>query len=227
MNDENFRILENPQMDSELGRIFCSGEGRPVDKWVHYIPIYERYFAKYRGTAFRMLEIGVFKGGSLDMWRSYFGPDATLFGVDINPACADRVTPPNQVRIGSQDDPAFLAGVAKEMGGLDVVLDDGSHIGRHQWKSFEVLFPLLAEGGLYVIEDTHTSYWWRWGGGPLRRLTANGLAKRIIDDMHGWYHRRRQRTPAMTEIGALHVHDSMIVIEKCRRTRPQRILIGD
>lgn len=227
MDDENFRIDKNPQLDSELGRIFCSGEGRPVDKWLHYIPIYERYFAQYRDTAVRMLEIGVFKGGSLDMWRRYLGPDAALFGIDIDPACADRVTPPNQVRIGSQDDAAFLRWTVEEMGGLDVVLDDGSHVGKHQWKSFEVLFPLLAEGGLYVIEDTHTSYWRKWGGGRLRRRTANGLAKRIIDDMHGWYHRRRMLTPGKTEIGALHVHDSIMVIEKRRRESPQRILIGN
>jgi hypothetical protein len=84
-----------------------------------------------------MLEIGVFKGGSLELWREYFGPAATIFGVDVNPKCADYVTAPNQVRIGSQDDALFLEKVVLEIGTLDIVLDDDSHIGHHQRRSFE------------------------------------------------------------------------------------------
>ncbi|KLE33680.1 hypothetical protein AAW01_04475 [Aurantiacibacter gangjinensis] len=212
-------------MESPLGQIFCSGDGRPVDKWVHYIPIYERYLEHLRGSSFKMLEIGVFQGGSLDMWRSYFGDECTLFGVDIDSKTVDRVSPPNQVRIGSQDDPAFLADVVREMGGLDLVLDDGSHVGKHQWSTFETLFPLLSEGGLYIIEDTHTSYWWQYGGGQMRRRTANNLAKQIIDDMHAWYHKRKQITAAKTQIDAMHIHDSIIVIEKRTRGKPRRVLI--
>lgn len=226
MRANHFRVQTNPQLRSDLGQIFCSGQGRPVDKWLHYIPIYERYLGHLRGTDFKMLEIGVYKGGSLDMWRAYFGDSFTLFGIDIDQDTQDCVSEPNQVRVGSQTNSAFLEDVVAEMGGVDVILDDGSHIGKHQWKSFEVLFPLLNEGGLYIVEDTHTSYWWRYGGGFGRRRTANNLAKTIIDDMHGWYHRRAQLTSAKTEIGALHIHDSIFVIEKQRRDRPSHVLIG-
>src|SRR5829696_2278754 len=58
----------------ELARLVFDHHGRRVDKWTHYPEIYERYFAKFRGTSARMLEIGVFKGGSLEIWRKYFGP---------------------------------------------------------------------------------------------------------------------------------------------------------
>lgn len=171
-----------------------------------------------------MLEIGVNGAGSLDMWREYFGSDATIYGIDINPECAAFDTPQTPVRIGSQDDPDFLQNVVREMGGLDVVLDDGSHKGRHQRKSFEVLFPLLNEGGLYIIEDTHTSYWLRFGGGMGRRGTAIEFAKRMVDDMHAWYHRRRAKTPAQHEVGSVIFHDSIIVIEKQRRDPPGHII---
>lgn len=220
MSIETFALGQIPEMDSPLGKIFLSGEGRPVHKWVHFIPIYERHFERYRGTDFKMLEIGVFKGGSLDMWRSYFGDRATIMGVDINP-----LTVGENIRVGSQNNPTFLKSVVSEMGGLDVVLDDGSHIGRHQWKSFRTLFPLLANGGIYVIEDTHTSYWPRYGGGRFRRKTAVGLAKQIIDDLHGWYHKRRSVTSAMQDIVSITVYDSIFVIEKGQKDRPGHIVI--
>jgi len=213
------------QANGPLAEIFFSGRGRRVHKWLHYLPIYERYFSALRDKDIKFLEIGVFGGGSLDMWRDYFGPSATLFGVDINPDCAGLATPPTQVRIGSQDDATFLRGVVEEMGGVDVVLDDGSHVGKHQWSSFVTLFPLLREGGVYMIEDTHTSYWRRFAGGFLRPGTAIEFSKRIVDDMHGWYHRRARLPEACYQIGAVHFHDSIIVIEKQRRSRPMHVII--
>ncbi|MGH6912055.1 MAG: class I SAM-dependent methyltransferase, partial [Phenylobacterium sp.] len=167
-----------------------------------------------------MLEIGVSQGGSLGMWRSYFGPEATIFGVDVDPACAERFDPPNQVRIGSQDDPAFLRSVVSEMGGLDIVLDDGSHVAPHQETSFRTLFPLLATGGLYIIEDTHTAYWPTYDGGYRRRGTAIELAKVLIDDMHAFYHGRPEVLASRSEVGAVLIFDSIIVIEKVDRPRP-------
>src|SRR5688572_15994126 len=88
---EEARQLEE-EATGPLAEIFFSGRGRRVHKWVHYLPIYDRYFSAMRGTQFKFLEIGVFGGGSLDMWREYFGPDAKIFGVDVNPACAELDT---------------------------------------------------------------------------------------------------------------------------------------
>ena len=211
---------------SDLARIFFTGVRRRIHKWVHYLPIYERYFHPFRGTPLRILEIGVFGGGSLEMWREYFGSTATIYGIDINPDCAGLADSPNQIRIGSQDDPDFLRSVVEEMGGLDVVLDDGSHIGKHQRASFHILFPLLKEGGLYVIEDTHTSYWFRYRGGYRRRGTAIEFAKQIVDDLHGWYHGRSTKTSARDDVGSVHFHDSIIVIEKRSRQKPKHIIVG-
>ncbi|MEY4698426.1 MAG: hypothetical protein RIT14_2854, partial [Pseudomonadota bacterium] len=99
------------------------------------------------------------------MWRRFFGPEAVIFGVDINRDCAKFDGQAAQVRIGSQDDMDFMRGVLAEMGGVDVILDDGSHQMRHVRASLLGLFPLLADGGLYVIEDMHTAFWRSYGGG--------------------------------------------------------------
>ena len=161
-----------------------------------------------------------------NFFREFFGPDAILYGVDIEPTCAHFATPPNEIRIGSQDDQSFLRAVVNEMGGVDVVLDDGSHVGRHQQASFETLFPILPDDGLYIIEDTHTSYWTYWEGGYRKSGTAIEYCKALVDDMHHWYHNRPLSTPLAKEIGGLFFHDSLIVIEKAQARRPMKAKMG-
>jgi hypothetical protein len=209
---------------TEFSRIFYQHEGRVARKWTNYLDIYDRYLNAFRGSTVKFLEIGIDEGGSLEVWRTYLGTRATIFGIDLNPACKDRVDPPNQCRIGSQDDPDFLRRVVDEMGGLDVVLDDGSHVAPHQAISFAALFPLLCEGGLYLIEDMHTSYWpGGFRGGLKRKGTAIELVKEMIDDMHRWYH--RQRRPSHGMVGAIHVYDSLVVVEKRALSQPRHIRI--
>jgi hypothetical protein len=115
--------------------------------------------------------------------------------------------------------------VLAEIGPPDIILDDGSHVAKHQEISFRTLFPMLKEGGLYVMEDLHTAYWRDWGGGYRRRGTAIELIKDMIDDLHGWYHEEPTRTPAQSEIGAIHVYDSVVVIEKQHKRRPAHIQV--
>lgn len=148
--------------------LFFEHDGRLVQKYVHYLPIYEKYFAGRRGQPVRFLEIGVAQGGSLQLWRKYFGANAVIFGVDIVKQCRTVADPDVQVRIGSQRDPLFLKAVVEEMGGVDIVVDDGSHQASDQRITFETLFPLLSDGGVYIVEDLHTAYWFSYGGG-LRR----------------------------------------------------------
>ena len=158
-------ITNNYGFNGELLDIFLNNKKVLVSKWHHYIPIYDRYFAPFRGTNVRFLEIGVSKGGSLQMWRKYFGEKATIFGLDINPDCAKYQGIHGEVRIGSQDDAAFLKNVIAEMGGVDVVLDDGSHQMKHIMATLKTVLPDVSEGGIYMIEDLHTAYWRDFGGG--------------------------------------------------------------
>ncbi len=197
-----------------LETIFASHSGRFVTKWQHYLPIYDRLFLQYKEKAPRLLEIGVLKGGSLQLWRQYFGPRATVFGIDIDQECSAYDGEAGQVRIGSQDDPEFLRKVVAEMGGLDIVLDDGSHVSRHMQASFETLFPLLSEGGLYVVEDTHACYWRDFEGGYRMRKSFIEFSKRIVDDLHHWYHPFEPGFSHIEQLVSVQFFDSMIVFEK-------------
>jgi hypothetical protein len=220
-------IREKYGYDGDLLDIFIQNEGAVVHKWHHYIPIYDRYFGPLRNRDIRFLEIGVSKGGSLQMWRKYFGNAATIYGIDIDPDCARFDGAAGQVRIGSQDDPAFLRSVVDEMGGIDVVLDDGSHHMAHIRTSLRALFPLLAEGGTYMIEDLHTAYAPAYGGGTDRAGNFFGDIRALVDDMHVWYHRRG---PIKNEVAGMvtgiHVHDSIVVLDKGQVHRPVHSRVG-
>jgi hypothetical protein len=210
-------IREKYGYDGDLSRIFHNHRDAITHKWHHYIPLYDRYLARFRGTAVRFLEIGVNRGGSLGMWREYLGAQATLFGVDINPDCARYDGCAGQVRIGSQADPAFLAQVVTEMGGVDVVLDDGSHEMGHVQCSLETLFPLLGDGGLYLIEDLHTSFWSHFGGDYHSDDNFFRYLTRLILDQHHWYHDEPLFRPGIAAAcPGIHVHDSLVVLEKHR-----------
>jgi trans-aconitate methyltransferase len=116
-----------------------------------YLRHYEALFAPFRDRAFNLLEIGIGQGPSLRMWHWFF-PHAEITGIDINPACLRYAGPRVTVAIGSQIDPAFLDAVC-ERAPPEIILDDGSHVYEHMIFSFEHLFPKLAPGGIYVVED--------------------------------------------------------------------------
>ena len=217
--------------------LFWGHKGRLVHKWPHYFPIYERAFDRFRagfpnaeGTRrpLRFLEIGVSHGGSLQLWRKYFGPDAIIFGIDVDPRCQAVGGADVNVRIGSQADPEFLRKVVAEMGGVDLILDDGSHIAEHQSASLDILFPLLSEGGVYVIEDVQTSYWRKWQGGYRKPRAFIEVAKSLIDDIHAPYHKYgANRDFAARELFSVAFYDGVIALEKQRRTPPFHIRVGE
>ena len=215
-------IRERYGFDGDLLDIYAGNREVKVHKWHHYIPIYDRYFSAWRGRPLRFLEIGVNNGGSLQMWRRYFGDQATLFGIDINPDCAQYDGQSGQVRIGSQDDAGFLSAVVDEMGGVDIVLDDGSHRMGHIDASLRALFPRLEMGGIYMIEDLHTAYYPRFGGGLDERGNFFNSVRDMIDDMHMWYHGQRplKLRELRRQFGGIHIHDSIVVIDKAPAERP-------
>jgi len=214
-------IFNNYGYSGELANLFADNKDCVVHKWHHYIPLYDRYFAKYKGTPVRFLEIGVDRGGSLQMWRKYFGEQAIIFGIDINPECQRYDGQAGSVRIGSQIDKNFLSSVIAEMGGVDVILDDGSHSMKHIPVTLQNLFPKLNQSGIYMIEDLHTSYWKRFGGGYYSRANFFNLLRVLIDDMHHWYHKRDLKLPLIaTDCSGIHIHDSIVVFEKNKVFKP-------
>jgi hypothetical protein len=213
---------EKPAPDnSELALILNAHEGNIVTKWHHYPEIYEEHFSRFRGTGVRFLEIGVSRGGSLDIWRKYFGENATIFGIDIDTDCTQYDGLSGSVRIGSQADADFLTAVVDEMGGVDIVIDDGSHNSRHIRKTLELLFPKLSNGGVYMIEDLHCAYLPRFGGGYRWPWSFTVTIKRLVDDMHHWYHSHGRKHGAISNaLYGMHVYDSIVVLDKRLTSQP-------
>ena len=222
---------------SELEQIYYSHQGRRIFKWHHYLEIYDRHLRSHRAKAsnrdgsepLRVLEIGVQNGGSLQMWRRYFGSNAVIFGIDNNPLCKGFEEDGCQIRIGDQSDPVFLSKVISEMSGVDIVIDDGSHIASHQLASFRCLFPLLSSHGTYFCEDLHTSYWDGWEGGLLRSGTFIEQIKSIIDEIHGWYHSGSSSFSEMQlkeQITGMHIYDSVAVFDKGIKSAPYAVHVG-
>jgi hypothetical protein len=208
--------------NNDMERIFYSHQGRPSAKWHHYLEVYDRHLARFRGKQVRLLEIGVQHGGSLQIWRQYFGPQAIIFGIDIDEKCRDFDDEDGRVRIGSQADPEFLQEVVKEMGGIDIVIDDGSHVASHQRISFDCLYPLLNNNGVYLCEDLQAAYWPVFhDGGYKREGTFIEVVKELIDDIHSWYHDQGSTVldTAAESIHSLCVYEGIVAVEK--RSRPR------
>jgi hypothetical protein len=123
----------------------------------NYVEIYEMLFAPIRNKTEKILEIGVLEGHSLRLWEDYF-PNAQISGIDIVDSRKNDV---GRVKtfIADQGKREELAKVVAATGGnFDIILDDGGHRMDQQQISFGALFPALKSGGLYVIEDIHTSF---------------------------------------------------------------------
>ena len=153
----------------DLMKFWLFEKHRDISKWVHYFPVYEKHFSAYRGKDIVFVEIGVLYGGSLQMWKNYFGKNAKIIGIDINPQCKQFEEEQISIEIGNQGDENFWAAFKEKYPRVDILLDDGSHFTNHQILTFKQMFPHIKEGGLYMCEDCHTSYWenhdiWHGGG---------------------------------------------------------------
>jgi len=153
-------------------------------KWLDYFHIYDGEFSRFRGQRPKILEIGVYKGASLKLWKEYFGDGATIVGVDIDETCRAHNSPSNDifVEIGSQDDDVFLQRVAADFGPFDLIIDDGSHMASHQIASFNALFPVgLKDGGVYFVEDLECMYWSHTDEYRNAPITSVDFFKMLID----------------------------------------------
>lgn len=138
----------------EIARRLCANADTTA-KPVKFYAIYDRYLSDFSDRALTLLELGVHSGESLKVWASYF-PRGTIIGIDIAENKADFSEYPNIVfERGDQADPDRLKEIllSHAQDGLDIIVDDASHIGQNSAASYAILFPYLKPGGLYIIED--------------------------------------------------------------------------
>jgi predicted O-methyltransferase YrrM len=122
-----------------------------------YLPLYDGVLAPLRQRPVRLLEIGVLGGASLRMWRDYF-PHGHIVGLDRDTAAQAHAGERVEVHLADQADPQGMAALVRSLAPFDVMIDDGSHIWSHQIETLRVLLPLVKPGGVYILEDLHTSY---------------------------------------------------------------------
>lgn len=198
-------------------------QGHGIWKWRHYFDIYERHLRIFAGKPCNLLEIGVYSGGSLEMWRSYVGDQCQIYGVDIAPECKTYEREGINITIGDQGDPAFWSRFRQEVPPMDIIIDDGSHIAAHQIISLEGLLPHLKPGGIYLCEDVFglANEFISYMQGFARHLNIAGITDNPTDP------ERRQVSPAnrvQSEIAGVFFYPFMVAIEK--REQPVMELVA-
>jgi cephalosporin hydroxylase len=161
----------------------------------NYTEWYDYYFNSIRNENLNILEIGIAKGSSLLMWKKYF-KNSNIFGIDIKDKNYKTRLPGIKYFIGDASDKSFLLKVNSDIDdGLDIIIDDASHIPRHQILGFESLFPKLNKGGIYVVEDLQTSYREHKNYGE----NAVNYFKNLVDDVNFYGKNRHQNINIVKE----------------------------
>jgi hypothetical protein len=194
-----------------------------TDKWGYhwYAQHYQSHFHRLRKKRLNLLEIGVggyddprAGGESLRMWKDYF-PNANIFGIDVFDK-SGLEEPRIRIFKGSQDDPDFLAWVAGQIGRLDIIIDDGSHLNEHMVASFQALFPLLAEGGFYAIEDLQAAYMVSQGSSDVTGCQAPAIAmcKRLVDGLNWRAIAGHEPSYCDDHVDSIHFYPELVVVHK-------------
>jgi cephalosporin hydroxylase len=166
-----------------LEQLYTEHKGKVSYKWSAYLSEYQRVFEQHRLEPIRLMEIGIQNGGSLEIWSKYFVNATILMGCDINPNCGllkyedPRIT----VVIGDANTDEIQEKIHASVENFDIIIDDGSHSSSDIIKSFGCYFERLTDGGLYLAEDLHASYWQEYEGGLYDPYSSISFFKRLAD----------------------------------------------
>ena len=162
-------------------------------KYDNYFIIYEELLKKYVGREVTIVEVGILNGGSLFMWRKFFGPKARIIGIDLNPDACEWEKYGFEIYIGDQATDAFWTQLFYKIGKVDVLIDDGGHTNKQQVVTTHNAIQNINDGGILIIEDIHTNYFLEFGN-PYRYSFLN-FAYRIIDSINSRFYSLRQINP--------------------------------
>jgi len=168
-------------MNDSIKDLFLKSKDFSI-KLEKYFDVYEDYFSKFKGKNITFVEIGVFNGGSLKIWKNYFGPDSRIIGIDINPECKKFTDEGIEIFIGNQSDPLFWKDFFNNVGNVDIILDDGGHTNLDQIITTVKCVDKINDGGILMVEDTHTSYITEYNS--KKSFSFINFAKKIIDDVN-------------------------------------------
>ena len=156
-------------------------------KYKNYFPIYEKLLSSFRGKKITFVEIGVLSGGSLHMWKEYFGEQARIIGIDLNPDAKRLEHDGFEIFIGSQSDKNFWSSFFNKVGKVDIILDDGGHTNFQQIITTASVIPYINDNGILIVEDVFHSYGVSYGEkgffNPSKYSFIN-FCKKIVDDIN-------------------------------------------
>jgi hypothetical protein len=179
-----------------------------------YFHVYDRIFSRFIGRKIIFVEIGVFEGGSLFMWRDFFGQSARIIGIDFNPNAKKWEKEGFEIFIGNQSDPLFWKAFFATIGDIDILLDDGGHTFEQQIITTEEVLPHIIDGGVLVVEDTHTSYMSAFRGPSA--VSFISYAKNKIDGINsrfGFFQGREQEKVVLS----VQFFESIVVFDVDRK----------
>jgi hypothetical protein len=195
-------------------------QGHDTDKGLQhhcYTPVYDKYFNQFIGKGITFLEIGIggyeYKnrgGGSLNMWAEYF-ENAKIIGVDLYDKSEIKKDSRVEIHKFRQDDGMAFFNLFQQ-GIPDVVVDDASHRNDLTIQTFKVVFPYLKEGAIYVIEDTHTSYWSEHYNGSSDLKSDNTTVGFFRNLLHTLYIESNQEN--IYNIKSIHFYNKQIFVFK-------------
>ena len=185
-------------------------------KWVPYFDVYERYLYQFVNKSPKIMEIGVLGGGSLELWQKYFGEGTNIVGVDITESCRAYENENVKIEIGDQGSDTFWDEVLSRHGNFDIVIDDGGHKMQQQILTLNKVWPKLNNGGIFIVEDTHTSYWHDWGGGYNRPESFLTYSKSLTDLVNKEHTQEMPRDliESFPNMYSIAFYNSMVVFEK-------------
>ena len=220
---------------------FFSDRKLSSDKYDHYFDVYDHLLAHLYGQSIAYVEIGVQNGGSLETAGKLFGNDSKIIGVDIDPRCRslEQMGFANKIIIGSQTDENCLREIVQAAPSIDILINDGSHIQYDMIFTFINLFPFIKEGGVYIIEDTHTNYspdhqnsffgigLYDYFKGLSERLNLDFIDPELRKNRYKIPREERAPLPKpldiCSQIFSIEFFDSIIAIKKRRKEEPLRI----
>ena len=171
-------------VNANIAQLFMENDFYECHKWSHYPRVYQKHLARFLGKDPVILEIGVKSGGSLNIWRKFFGKSATIVGIDIDKKCEIIRQNGFEIYIGDQSDKAFLADILKKHPEIDILIDDGSHAAKDIIASFEYLYPRIKKDGVYIIEDVSSAMLAVEGSGDINEQSLGDYFKDLVGQIN-------------------------------------------
>ncbi|MHB8190849.1 MAG: glycosyltransferase family 2 protein [Ferrimicrobium sp.] len=232
-----------------LGQLYRDHHGKLSDKWSLYLETYDKVLAPFQSKPIDLLEIGVQNGGSLEILAHFFTNATHLIGCDIDPLCEELTydDPRITVVIGDATNPQTRQGILSLANRFDLIVDDGSHRSSDVIHAFANYFSALRDGGIYIIEDLHCSYWQEFEGGIRYPYSSIAFFRELVDivnqehwgldleRMDALATFEKHYGPLLREHDLANIHsvtflDSLCIIEKRTKVHNQlghRVVAGD